>query len=309
MARNEEKANALLNRWLDAKAGILGTKRDPKKRPFLASECNDVAEADKWRSQILREIGKKVMEIQNAGLGEHVLRDLNDEINKLVREKGHWENRIIELGGPNYKKGAKVRDEDGAYVEKATGKGAGYRYYGAAKNLPGVRELFQKEKKVENKRTRYDMYKNIDGDYYGRPSVSTWPGSGSFLWLTLESCPGFRDDEDGILDKLEGEAQKKMRAAEIEKWDLRQKERAQAEKMTRLQDLGISAQGDSKTGADGASAEMPASDFVAHVPLPDQKEIERMVITKKKQDLLSKYVSPEIAKSEAEAKAMLNKKG
>mmetsp|Transcript_7975 Transcript_7975/g.29501 ORF Transcript_7975/g.29501 Transcript_7975/m.29501 type:complete len:282 (-) Transcript_7975:38-883(-) len=281
MARNEEKANALLNRWLDAKAGILGTKRDPKKRPFLASECNDVAEADKWRSQILREIGKKVMEIQNAGLGEHVLRDLNDEINKLVREKGHWENRIIELGGPNYKKGAKVRDEDGAYVEKATGKGAGYRYYGAAKNLPGVRELFQKEKKVENKRTRYDMYKNIDGDYYG-----------------------FRDDEDGILDKLEGEAQKKMRAAEIEKWDLRQKERAQAEK-----DLGISAQGDSKTGADGASAEMPASDFVAHVPLPDQKEIERMVITKKKQDLLSKYVSPEIAKSEAEAKAMLNKKG
>lgn len=37
MARNEEKANALLNRWLDAKAGILGTKRDPKKRPFLAT--------------------------------------------------------------------------------------------------------------------------------------------------------------------------------------------------------------------------------------------------------------------------------
>lgn len=50
----------------------------------MFAECNDVAEADKWRSQILREIGRKVMEIQNAGLGEHVLRDLNDEINKLV---------------------------------------------------------------------------------------------------------------------------------------------------------------------------------------------------------------------------------
>lgn len=38
-----------------------------------------------------------------AGLGEFKLRDLNDEINKLLREKGHWEDRILELGGPDYK--------------------------------------------------------------------------------------------------------------------------------------------------------------------------------------------------------------
>jgi hypothetical protein len=31
------------------------------------------------------------------------LRDLNDEINKLLREKGHWEDRIKELGGQDYK--------------------------------------------------------------------------------------------------------------------------------------------------------------------------------------------------------------
>ena len=41
-------------------------------------------------------------QIQNAGLGEFRLRDLNDEINKLIREKRHWEKRIIKLGGPNY---------------------------------------------------------------------------------------------------------------------------------------------------------------------------------------------------------------
>ena len=41
-------------------------------------------------------------QIQNAGLGEFRLRDLNDEINKLIREKRHWEHRIIKLGGPNY---------------------------------------------------------------------------------------------------------------------------------------------------------------------------------------------------------------
>lgn len=46
--------------------------REPKqKRPYLATECHDVVEADKWRQQILREIGRKVMEIQNAGLGDH----------------------------------------------------------------------------------------------------------------------------------------------------------------------------------------------------------------------------------------------
>ncbi len=37
-----------------------------------------------------------------AGLGEFRIRDLNDEINKLLREKRHWEARIKELGGPDY---------------------------------------------------------------------------------------------------------------------------------------------------------------------------------------------------------------
>lgn len=69
MARNEEKAQSILNRFLQAKKD---EKAGPKqKRPYLASECHDLNEADKWRQQILRQIGKKVMEIQNAGLGEH----------------------------------------------------------------------------------------------------------------------------------------------------------------------------------------------------------------------------------------------
>ena len=41
----------------------------------------------------------------SAGLGEFKLRDLNDEINKLLREKIHWEERITELGGPDYRVG------------------------------------------------------------------------------------------------------------------------------------------------------------------------------------------------------------
>jgi len=74
------------------------------------------------------------------------IRDLNDEINKLIREKGHWEKRIVELGGPDYSKvGPKVTDSEGRSLADAGGRGPGYRYFGAAKQLPGVRELFEKE--------------------------------------------------------------------------------------------------------------------------------------------------------------------
>lgn len=45
----------------------------------------------------------KLFDVFSAGLGEFKIRDLNDEINKLLREKGHWEVRIKELGGPDYR--------------------------------------------------------------------------------------------------------------------------------------------------------------------------------------------------------------
>lgn len=71
---------------------------------------------------------------------------MNDEINKLIREKGHWERRIVELGGPDYSKvGPRVTDSEGRNLAEASGRGPGYRYFGAAKQLPGVRELFEKE--------------------------------------------------------------------------------------------------------------------------------------------------------------------
>lgn len=49
------------------------------------------------------EIAKKISLIQNPGLGEFKIRDLNDEINKLLRVKCAWEIRIEELGGPDYR--------------------------------------------------------------------------------------------------------------------------------------------------------------------------------------------------------------
>lgn len=279
----------MLSRFLAAKSD---EKKKPKeKRPFLASECRDLADADKWRQQIIREIGRKVMDIQNPGLGEHRIRDLNDEINKLIREKGHWEARILELGGPNYAKTApKITDESGKEVDAASGKGMGYKYFGAAKQLPGVKELFELPTEIKKKRNRYEMYKRIDMDYYG-----------------------FRDDEDGVLEKLERDAEKEMRAKAIEEWERIEAVKAEARKgvkevVVMRPETNGRADSDLEDDVDEDEQERRPKrfEFVAHVPLPDEKEIERMVVEKKKLELLSKYASDDLVKEELEAKEMLN---
>ena len=104
-------------------------------------------------------------QIQNAGLGEFRLRDLNDEINKLIREKRHWEKRIIKLGGPNYIMRSvmgfmvfflhyncsnKMLDAEG----KELMWNRGYKYFGATKDLPGVRDLFEPDPPKPMKKTR-----------------------------------------------------------------------------------------------------------------------------------------------------------
>ncbi|CAJ0963039.1 unnamed protein product [Ranitomeya imitator] len=155
-----------------------------ERRPFLASECNELPKAEKWRRQIIGEISKKVAQIQNAGLGEFRIRDLNDEINKLIREKGHWESRIKELGGPDYWRiGPKMLDHEGKEVPG----NRGYKYFGAAKDLPGVRELFEKEPAPPPRKTRAELMKEIDAEYYG-----------------------YRDEDDGVLVPLELEEEKQV---------------------------------------------------------------------------------------------------
>lgn len=85
MARNEEKAMAMLNRWVKMKRSL--NTKDKGKRPKNPEDTNNLQDAEYWRSQIIRELVKKVSDIQNASLGEHRIRDLNDEINALLKEK------------------------------------------------------------------------------------------------------------------------------------------------------------------------------------------------------------------------------
>lgn len=90
-----------------------------------------------------------------ASLGEHRIRELNDEINKHMRQKYYWEIRIRELGGGDFRKsrGTQYYEVEGKELPGASG----YRYYGAAKELPGVRELFAEldDSMQERKKQRY----------------------------------------------------------------------------------------------------------------------------------------------------------
>jgi len=46
--------------------------------------------------------------------------------------------------------------------------------------------------------------------------------------------------------------------------------------------------------------------FKIHVPLPSQSDMERIVVEKRKEELLKKYVSEDLKAEEQEAKKLLN---
>ena len=176
MARNEEKAMGLLNRWTTfRREHQLGTLRTGRRG--LASDCNNLHVALSTRRDLVHEISKHMDQIQNASLGEHRLRELNDEINNLLRIKWHWEKQIRELGGPSQfgdggnsaGSGGGPGESNDGFVDLRT-----YKYFGAARNLPQVRELLSKPAaRKSKKRKREDILKGITCSYYesiGSPS-------------------------------------------------------------------------------------------------------------------------------------------
>ena len=155
MARNSEKAQSMLYRFRASQAadsGLLPTSST--RRPKAASTIDTVPACEKFRGQILRDVSRKLLKIQDESLSDAQLRDLNDEINKLMKEKWSWERRIRELGGPNYMRsaGGVMFDEQGNMMSDTGGKG--YRYFGRAKELPGVKEMFERAAKRQARKDK-----------------------------------------------------------------------------------------------------------------------------------------------------------
>lgn len=151
-----------------ADLGILDIGRT--RRPKLITSIDSIPVCEKWRGQVLKEISRKVTRIQDSALSDYQIRDLNDEINKLMREKYMWEVQIRNLGGPNYMRGGRVLDEEGREVP---GGGKGYRYFGRARELPGVKEMFESAMKSGDERyekggeQRRELRARVDAGYYG----------------------------------------------------------------------------------------------------------------------------------------------
>lgn len=156
-----------------AESGIISSSL--QRRPKAPSTITSIPVCEKWRGQVLKEVSRKVTRIQDDALSDFQIRDLNDEINKLMKEKWGWEKRIRELGGPNYMRGGgAVLDAEGREVP---GGGKGYRYFGRAKELPGVKEMFERaakrqvrgnEDEEKVKGGPQDMArKHVDAAYFG----------------------------------------------------------------------------------------------------------------------------------------------
>ena len=178
MARNSEKAQSMLFRFRAQQAAESGLLPSAGlRRPKAPSSVSTIPLCEKWRGQILKEVSRKVLKIQDESLSDFQIRDLNDEINRLMKEKWGWERRIRELGGPNYMRGGGVVFDDSG--REVVGGGKGYRYFGRARELPGVKEMFERAAKrrvrdeqgengEEGKKIRQEINrKNLDANYFG----------------------------------------------------------------------------------------------------------------------------------------------
>ncbi|KAJ1729238.1 NineTeen Complex (NTC) component [Coemansia biformis] len=166
MARNQEKAQSMLYRFREAQSVELGLAKPKERRPHLASQVGTLDEAEKWRRDVIRDISRSVSRIHDLSLPEPQIRELNDEINRLLRSKNHWEARVLELGGPDYRKvGPKMLDHQGREVPG----NRGYKYFGRAKDLPGVCELLDEQSRAaaRPRRNRPDLMRRVDAAYFG----------------------------------------------------------------------------------------------------------------------------------------------
>jgi len=275
---------ALLNRFVAAKKELSHPRSSSQRRPHLSSLVSDVDECEKWRRQVISEISKNVSMIQNGSLGEHQIRDLNDAINKLLREKNHWERQIKSLGGPDYfsqtaaNRSDRILDADGRFALYSTTSGSTpYYYFGAAKDLPGVRELFEKVQldRSANNKNRAELYSQINADYYG-----------------------YRDDEDGLLQKLEMAAEKKVRQQLIQQWKS-QHPNSQTETSTNSNSDQMEMEETQGSFSVHPRPNLPNPQIGeeieellrAHVELPSQADIEKQILEDKKKELLAKYAA------------------
>lgn len=134
----------------------------------------------------------------------------------------------------------------------------GYKYFGAAKDLPGVRELFEQEPPPPPRKTRGELMREVDANYYG-----------------------YLDDDDELLRPLEEKASKEALKKSVEDW----KNATLAGK----QNPDASVEDTNEDPVVPSFVEDLAPKFVSHVSVPSQKDIEDALLRKKKRELMQQF--------------------
>ncbi|KAI6190255.1 hypothetical protein M3Y97_00097300 [Aphelenchoides bicaudatus] len=173
--------------------------------------------------------------------------------------------RIKELNGPDYRKLApRELDKEGREVAGSRG----YKYFGAAKDLPGVRELFEQQAEEGGgppKRSRAELTKNLDATYYG-----------------------YMDEDDGWLIPLEKSEEQKLIARRNAEW------KEKGPEMNRVKGVDddiykVEGNSDEEEEFDIKESVVKGEDgremIIRHVMVPSQKDIEEMIIERKKQNM------------------------
>lgn len=136
-----------------------------RRRPRKPQSCNDVNEALKYRAQILREITNNLSRIHDLLLTEYQIRDINDSINNLLKERRNWEYRIKQLGGADFTNIQLHNSKDLLSIK-------GYKYFGRARDLPDVVKLLNEAKlekdKLQNKNKNNQLIKLFSNE-------TNWP--------------------------------------------------------------------------------------------------------------------------------------
>ncbi|CAH8456952.1 unnamed protein product [Heterobilharzia americana] len=269
-----------------------------------------------------------------ASLGEYKLRDLNDDINKLIREKSHWEDHIKSLGGPDFKAEApKMLEKEGKEVPG----NRGYKYYGAARDLPGVRELFEEDPQPIARKSRGELMKLVDVSYYGNcdeddgvivPQEAIYEQEAIACKIAewkarkASNCqPGYASkqpvgDEFDELDEDNADTRNIYdvgdNPADIELMRLYEAinednevgsiDFSNAEQLVALinDDEDANELGDSGTSASKSMSSLSTSvkrAFVAHVPIYTQDQIESALVAQRKREILEKYMSSDLLAS------------
>lgn len=167
-SRPSESRNDLLNRWVRLKREerLLKVYEKPSDPGLIMT----LGECERWRKRLVDELSHEALRLYKEPLPEAETRYLNDSVNRRIKEIRRWEMRIVELGGIDYSK-LGFRTPDGDILNTNLNQ---YQYFGRARELPGVKELLENERKnltdphgILKKIKKDELMSKVDSDYYG----------------------------------------------------------------------------------------------------------------------------------------------